>query len=560
MNKLILRLIGGLSGFWERIGVDPGQLLAISEVRLKMDARRTHFLAQHRSSEKNSGLGSRFLLAFFLSIFGTLMGALFFVIDNLGMAMFLYFTAWMVLLAMMLITDFTEVLIDSRDNSILLTRPVNGRTVTVARLIQIAVYLFKITLAFAIPALILLPWLTGPIGLPVLVLQLLLSMVLVILFVNACYLLIFRLFTPRRIKDILGYFQIAITTVIILGYYVIPRMLDLDDAGNRDIYDPSWLGLFPSTWIAALGDVLLAGELRVEAIYYSALAFLMPLVGGFVVIGLLAPQFNRQLLEVSFSEPSEENRKSAGPRRIKGESRYFQWWQRQFRHPEERASFALTWKITGRDREYKVRSFPVYGLMIAYFFMIAWTGDGSLAERWSDFLQSKLYLVLLYLTFLPGLVFIQNCFFTKRVERAWIFVAAPVKQPGRLLVGTLFAALIKYVLPLHLLVSALILFVFGGPKIPDLIFSLLAILLALLGSAQLMLRYLPFSRTTEEAQQGQSVGMFFLSTILAGCMGGLHFVLSLFPWLFVVAIPLVLYGIWRTLESFRAISWKMILD
>jgi hypothetical protein len=560
MNKLILRVIRGLSGFWERIGVDPGQLLAITEARLKMDARRTHFLAQYRSSEKNSGLGSRFLLAFFLFIFGAFMGALFFVIDNLGMAMFLYFTAWMVLLAMMLITDFTEVLIDSRDNSILLTRPVNGRTITVARLIQIAVYLFKITLAFAIPALILLPWLTGPIGLPVLVLQLILSMVLVILFVNACYLLIFRLFTPRRIKDILGYFQIAISTVVILGYYVVPRLLDLDSTGSRDLYDPSWLGLFPSTWIAALGDVLLTGELRVEAIYYSALAFLMPLVGGFVVVGLLAPQFNRQLMSMSFSVSSDSAGESAGPKRIKGESRYYQWWQRRFQHPEERASFALTWKITGRDREYKVRSFPIYGLTIAYFFMIFWTGDGSFADRWSDFLQSKLYLVLLYLTFLPGLVFIQNCFFTKRVERAWVFVAAPVREPGRLLIGTLSAALIKYVLPLHLLVSVLILSVFGWTKVPDLIFSLLAILLAILGSAQLMLRYLPFSRSMDEAQQGASVGMFFLSTILAGCMGGIHYVLSLFPWLFVVAIPLVLFGIWRTLRSFRSLSWKMILD
>jgi len=560
MNKLILKTLDMLSGFWRGIGVNPEQLLAITEVRLKMDARRTHFLSQYRSSGKSNRSGSQLLYAFFLFIFGTFMGAIFFVFDNLGMAMFLYFTAWMVMLAMMLITDFTEVLIDSRDNSILLTRPVNGRTITVARLIQIAVYLLKIALAFAIPALIFLPINEGLMSLPVFLLQLILSLVLVILFVNACYLILFRLFDPRRIKDILGYFQIAISMFIILGYYVLPRLLDLDDAGRRDIYDPSWLGLFPSAWIAAIGDVLLAGELRVEAIYYSTLAILMPLVGGFLVVGLLAPQFNRQLLNMSFSEPSAEQDKTPGPKRIRGEGRYFQWWQRQFRHPEERAAFSLTWKITGRDREYKVRSFPIYGLMIAYFFMIALTGEGSLAERWADFLNSKIYLVLLYLTCLPGLVFMQNCFFTKRTERAWIFVAAPVKQPGRVLLGTLSSALVKYVLPLHLLICVFILLVFGWQKIPDLIFSLPAMLIALLGSAQLTLRYLPFSRSTEDAQQGQSVGMFFLSIILAGTIGGLHYVLALFPWLFVLAIPLVLYGLWRTLKSFRGIGWRMMLD
>ncbi len=558
MNALILRFIRFMSPFWERFGAEPKTLVAILEAKLTIDSRRPFFLNQQQNNSFGGKTGAVTLVSLILMFMGLVMCSMFFLFDTLSMGLFIYFTIWMVLLAMAIVTDFTEVLVDDRDNYVLLTRPLEGSTLALARLLHISIYLLKLTIAYALPALILFPIKAGILGLPLFIIQLLLSMVLVVLFVNATYLLLFRIVSPARFRDVLGYFQIGVTILFILAYYVVPRILEFDNAVSLTIYDQKVFGLLPSTWISALWDTVMEGELRVEALYYSALAILMPPLALILVLKVFAPNFDRQLLQLSFSGSSPTlKRKGISTGSFRG-TFYFKWWLDRIKQPEERAAFAMSWKISGRDQDFKMRTYPMFGLLVAYFLMFALLGDGTLAEKWERFLHSKTYLMLLYLAFIPGLGLIQHCFYTKKTGRSWVYYATPIQHPGGLIRGTILAVLAKYLLPVFLMLSALILGLFGLSAVPDLVFSWGAILLALLVASHLQLRYLPFSRPISDVQQGQTIGLSFLGAIIVGMLGLVHYGITSIPVLFLAAIPFVYFCCWYSLKSFSDLKWENI--
>src|SRR5437588_9007533 len=84
-----------------------------------------------------------------------------------------YFSIFMVLMALTLISDFTTVLIDTRDQYILLPRPVNDRTITVSRILHISIYILRLALLQGAPALVFIGFIDGIAAIPLFFLQIL---------------------------------------------------------------------------------------------------------------------------------------------------------------------------------------------------------------------------------------------------------------------------------------------------------------------------------------------------------------------------------------------------
>lgn len=150
MNRAILSLLDLLSPLFQRAGVDYAQLRAIVDVKLTMDNRRSRTtLGGQEKKDNNWGflatLGITLLMACGVAL-------LVFFLPS-PMAAYSVVAAYtIVVITMILITDFSQVILDSSDNAIILTRPVSNKTLFLARLVHAAVYLLQLTLACVLPS------------------------------------------------------------------------------------------------------------------------------------------------------------------------------------------------------------------------------------------------------------------------------------------------------------------------------------------------------------------------------------------------------------------------
>jgi ABC-2 type transport system permease protein len=149
MDKIFLRFVTLLNPILKKTGVDTDQLHIILKVKLLMDERRpkTAFAAKRNTSNNNTGkVQNPILVSVMTVILGLLIGAILFLSKAPYVAQTLYFIVFMVMMSLTLISDFTSVLIDPRDQFILLPRPVNDRTVAVARILHISIYITRLAL------------------------------------------------------------------------------------------------------------------------------------------------------------------------------------------------------------------------------------------------------------------------------------------------------------------------------------------------------------------------------------------------------------------------------
>src|ERR1700761_9379276 len=173
MDKLFLRLVSFFYPILAKTGVDTDQLNEILRVKLLMDNRRQKAMFAARKNAKNGGQQSPWLISFFTLLMGFFIGLVLTLNGMPYVGETYYFLIFMVLMALTLISDFTTVLIDTRDQFILLPRPVNDRTIAVSRILHISIYILRLALLQGLPALIIAGFIDGPWAVPVFFIQIL---------------------------------------------------------------------------------------------------------------------------------------------------------------------------------------------------------------------------------------------------------------------------------------------------------------------------------------------------------------------------------------------------
>src|SRR5947209_4725985 len=117
MNKLLLRLALLPSGLWRAADADVGQLRAILEVKLKMDDRKPLNFGRQKQQKKDRKFTS--ILGMFVSFVTGIMYIFPLIfINDLILSFTTFFSLFLFLLTFTLITDFSNVLIDTRDKYI----------------------------------------------------------------------------------------------------------------------------------------------------------------------------------------------------------------------------------------------------------------------------------------------------------------------------------------------------------------------------------------------------------------------------------------------------------
>ncbi|WP_281886319.1 hypothetical protein [Paenibacillus sp. YYML68] len=284
-----LKLLDRLRGGFERLGIDYPIMRRIVQVKLTMDRRRVPtVLAQSKwgqnkqqaNSEEGQTEQSRDLYVLSLALYG-LMGLttvpLLLFNWSLHLQLSLVFGVFMFLIMTSLISEFSSVLLDVKDRSILYIRPVNRQTLQMARVVHVSIYLFSRTLVVAAVPLLTVLIRHGLLAALLFGAELVLMVLLIVVLTSLFYALILKWFDGEKLKDMINAVQIVLAMGMMIGYQLVGPMFRLSELGGG--LQPSlWHVLLPPVWFGAPLALLLEQKSDPLTIGLALLALVVPLL------------------------------------------------------------------------------------------------------------------------------------------------------------------------------------------------------------------------------------------------------------------------------------------
>jgi ABC-2 type transport system permease protein len=546
MNRVLLFIVGLFRKPFEYLGVDFLQLKAIVGTKLTMDNRRNVVaFGQQKAKEQSNRFWVMLLTYGFLGVFVAfaIIGFPSFII---GMAVVHSFL--MVMICMTLISDFSSVLMDTSDNTIILPRPVSSRTLVAARITHITLYVGQITLGLILAPFFATAFKYG-IGMSfLLLLTTSLSVVFIVVFTNGFYLFLMRIATEERLKSIINYFQIIITVAIMGGYQIFPRMMGNDFVRQADLDLSWWFVLAPPLWMAGFLDLIHSHATDSIHVTLSLLAILIPAGGIYVMNKFLAPLFARKLADLG--TPSEitttnESKSKTG----------FRMANLITKPGLERAAYEMVSTLTSRDRKLKLKIYPGIGYVFIMTFVYLFRGKNSIQIMWNDLPYSSTYIFLLYASFFVVQTALFEVSYSDEFRASWIFGSSPIEKPGEILSGTWKAILIKFFVPVYLVFAVLILLVWKINSIDDIVFALASNVLLFLITVKISSKHLPFSMEATARKQAGNFMRVMLILVALALTGTVHYLLAKIPYALWVGVPLIVTAVYFFYKSYRDTPW-----
>ena len=550
MTGIILYLLDHLQSLFRAMGADYGQLRAIVQVKLMMDNRRSIVsLGRYgkQSAENNSSFTR--ILGIYALVGGILSLSMLTRSDRelMFFPLTLQFSYIMALCAMTLISDFSSVILDSSDNQIILPRPVSSRTLWLARIVHITSYLFAIALSLSAVGVLVIGYRFGGLAGLFFLTMALLSAVLMVFLTNVFYLVLMRFISEEKLREVINYFQIVMAVLFYSGYQLLPRLMDTKTMLTEALEHERWHYAVPPMWMAGAVDVVVSPVLDQTHLLFLSLALLMPFAGLWFMNRFLTLDFTQKLGSIdqeSAPAPSAQSVRQTGPAWV---DRLSDWITTT---PLERAAFAFTWRVTGRDRKFKLKTYPQLGFGLAYVVVMSVQGK-SLGS------SGFFYLFALYFAGIYVMVAQYQLSVSDNYRASWVYGSAPIREPGDVLSGSLKALTIKLLTPFYVLLAGYILLRYGTDKTDDIVLAFFNSLIMLISAALLSTRYLPFSVEPDALKQNNTARGLLVGVVL-GVVGFTHYGLTLIPYGVLCAIPVSALAVWFLLRQYRRTGWGQI--
>jgi hypothetical protein len=585
MNRLLLFLIMLPERLYKRLGADPAQLRAILDVKLMMDDRKPVSFGgqqkfQRSQKEKKKKRFFRFFgkkqdpsetpkqrkdrrFSIFLGMFISFLTGFVYIfplllVEHRLSAYWLFFSMFLFLLAFTLISDFSTVLIDTRDKYIVLPRPVSDRTLFLSRVLHIFIYLFRIVLPMSLPAWVVLGFTDGWKAALFFPLPLLLLVFTVLFIVMAVYLIMLRVASAEKFKELLSYFQIAFSVIIFATYYLVPRAMDAEAMRHFNVAAFSWAPYSPPYWLAAtFGWVHVVGGVKGISLI-GLLAVALPVACIWITIKYLAPQFTARLAQLDAIESGEtsaaQKRQSARKR-----SKIYQPLARLLNvRREAQAGFIMAWVQTSRSRAFKMRVYPMFAYVPIYFLYLLLQSGRPLREVWETLPERSTHLVLLYMCSVVMLQAFAFMSISEQYKAAWIYRAVPLAEPGAIFSGAFKVVWVKYFLPFFAAVTAFVLSVWGLSAISDVLLALVNVTLFGACVVRVSYRRFPFSQIDHSATGGSKFLRALIGMSIPFALGFGHYFALHMLWLKCIYLALSSILLWLVWDSYVHTGWDVI--
>ncbi|WP_062350807.1 hypothetical protein [Bacillus kwashiorkori] len=541
----VLQLLDSFSRIFEKFGVDYRAMRKILQVKLTLDGRRVPTIFQQRNQsqkqkkERNVFISSLLFYAIFSLFFipFIVMG------DNYLFQMSLVFGMIMFFVMTAMISDFSSVLLDLRDKSILQSKPINQKTINMAKTIHIIIYLIYLTGSLAGIPLVVGLFKHGIGFFLISLFNLIFLSLFIVVFTALIYLAILKFFDGEKLKDIINYVQIGLSLSILIGYQLLIRSFELIDL-TIVIHVEWWHVAIVPMWFASIYESVLNGNWQSILIVFSLLAVIMPILSFYIYLHM-APVFERNLEKLSTTTVQKGKRKNTINKKL---TRIL------CRNPLEASFFRFASLMMKSERDFKLKVYPSLGfsIIVPFIFII----NQRMMLDFADIFDSKWYLSIYFsMLIIPTVVLMLR--YSGKYKGAWIYKAAPLTDLRYVFSGTIKAFLVKLYLPLYSFISIIFVYLFRFKIIPDLIVIFLTSCVYTVICFLLLKKSLPFSESFTAASQNDNLKAVLLFLIVP-LFWLLHYMSTFVEYgvyLYMLAVLIVLVSIWHV--SLK-VSWEQV--
>ncbi len=263
--------MGFMNKLLNKYQVDSEILIELFKTQLKMEFRK---------GAKTSSVSG-------INKFGLLGQLIFFMVMSLPLAVMamvyedLYSYSYLILAFTMVFTffsvlmEYSAVLLNPDDYTVIGCRPVSSNTYALAKILNILSYTLILTFPLVLlPSVILsFKYLQfPPLGILIFILFLV-SSVTVLCFLSFFYIYLLRIIPAARLKIIMQYIQLCLAVMVFSGYQIVPMMAASHLQNHIQLSQLWYLAILPMGWYAGACS-LLAGELTLVNYYSLAAAIL----------------------------------------------------------------------------------------------------------------------------------------------------------------------------------------------------------------------------------------------------------------------------------------------
>jgi hypothetical protein len=545
MTALLLFIVRLFRPVVRALGIDDTQWYAILEVKLTLDTRRpSPGLSQNQGSRNTFGW-----TLFFYTIMGLFMALVIVQLPFL-FSLTLFFSYLMVMVAMTLILDFSSVLLDTSDNTIILPRPVNGRTLAAARLTHILLYIGLIAGSLSVAPIIGVVYRYSGFFIPAFLLATILSTLLGVFLTTAGYLIALRFASEEKVKAIINGAQIVMAVLFMGGYQILPRFISKLETVDGDMSLAWWSYAVPPLWMAGALQAIHTHSYTVTHIVLTCMAVILPLLLVYITFTRLTPRFNNRLVSLGGNTITKNEAKPSGL--ADKVARLFA------RYPTEQGALSFVFKMLGRDNRLKLKIYPTMGYIFVFGFIFIFNGKKDIAEQWNAITDTRYFILLLYLPMMISQVALREIPFSDEYKASWIFQSTPVYRPGEILSGMAKAIVIRLLLPFYLLISLIVYGIWGNPVIDDILFAGIGNYLVVWIMVSIETRRLPLSWAPHLRAQAGGFVRGLLVIITTGIPAAGHYFLSFVPWSLYLVAPVLVAFIYYIHQEYLATAWAKI--
>jgi len=554
IDNFFLWLVMLPTAIYQKLNIDQNQLKAVLTAKLTMDNRRpASFGGRNRGKEKKEISKATLSTMAGALMMGLIMLYTFAIGTDMVTKLSMYMSMFIFMICITLITDFTSVLIDVRDNLIILPKPISDVTFVAARLLHITIRTTVVVLPMTLPGCITAAIIQGPAIILPFILMMLLMTLLGIFFINAIYILILKVTTPVKFQSVIGSIQIGFVVLMMASYQIMPRMVQSSMLTHVSVSTLPYMQFYPPYWFADACMLLSGNGFSAESMMSLVLSLIIPLLSIWLVVRFFAPSFNKKLGMITggTSEQSAPVKRLEGTRRISLLERLAGW----FTKPgAEFAGFMFAGRMIGRSRDFKMKVFPSIGYMIVFAGMMLFR-DKSFAGLANGEKVAPMLLMVIYMSSMLLSTAMIQLPYTDKYKASWLFFVAPIERPGFVISGAVKCVMILFFVPLAFALVVLGLVLQGPSVLPNLLLGCLNVLV--IGSiiAYIMVKQLPFSTAQEGAAGGSTFIRSMLLLILPGAFGLVHYFLSGFQWVILLLLLITAVIPWLVFDEIKKRDW-----
>ncbi|WP_105616004.1 ABC-2 family transporter permease [Vallitalea okinawensis] len=505
-----LRVLDRFQGLFEKQGICYKSLRQILQLKLTMDARRQTTMTTNRKKDSRSffskSLLTHGLMGFMLLIFIIPDIDLFFQMNVcLGIIIFMLMSS--------LIADFSSVLLDQKDKSVLLTKPIEPSVISLAKILHIIYYVGILLFIMSIAPLIGGTFKYGLIYGLLFIVTLVLGLLFVMFLTTLLYFLILKFFDGEKLKDIINYFQIVLTIVMIFGYQLMSRMYTIIDFDM--VFEPKWWTyLIPSAWFASYFRIFVENQVSTSLVVLAMLGILVPITAIIVHVKYVMPYFEGYLNKME--QVGGVKKHSPIKERLNTMLQLLLCPSK-----EERTFFKFFIALMKHERKLKLRIIPQLVMALGFPFIFMINSGFDVSE------SSKAFMFIYFSFWMMSFLF-TNFLYSENYKGAWVYKSLPIQDINAIRRALYKSAMSNYIVPVYVGLSVIFLFIYNFTIFGHLALMFLNLLIITMLLFRISINTHPFSMEMD-IQKGDSKS-FILGTLIIGIVAGIHWLSTIFSY------------------------------